>query len=60
MPITKTKPKSKQDLIDAVIEELKRDIESGDYTVLEELLSFIPSRKLIGSLPEEQWSNFKI
>jgi len=49
----------KQRVIDAVIEDLKKSFDIGDYTVLEELLSFIPNDKLIGALPEEMWKNFK-
>ena len=48
----------KQKAIDAVIEELKKDILSGDCTVLEELLKRIPTDTLIMSLPEEQWPDY--
>lgn len=50
---------AKQKLIDAVIEDLKRGFEFGDYTVLEELLGFIERDKLVQSLPEDQWSNHR-
>jgi hypothetical protein len=49
----------KQVVIDAVIEQLKEDIKQGDFTVLDELLGFVPTDTLIRSLPEEQWSKFK-
>ena len=49
----------KQILIDAVIESLMKDFNQNDYTVLEELLSFIPDENLIQSLPEEQWKDFE-
>lgn len=48
----------KQVVIDAVIEQLKKDFENGDYTVLDELLGFIPINTLIQSLPEEEWSKY--
>lgn len=48
----------KQKVVDAVIEQLKKDFEQKDYTVLEELLSFISTKRLIGSLPEEEWKKF--
>ncbi len=51
--------REKQELVDAVIEQLKKDIEQGDYTVLEELLYQIPNDKLIFGLPEEDWVKFK-
>jgi len=47
-----------QKLIDAVIEDLKTQFEVGDYTVLEELLTFVPDSALVNSLPEERWEEF--
>jgi len=41
-----------QDLVDAVIEDIKRQFQFGDITVLDELLKFIPLEYLKGSLPE--------
>lgn len=49
----------KQILIDAVIKRLMEDFNQNDYTVLEELLGFIPNENLIQSLPEEQWKDFE-
>ncbi len=54
----KRKP-TKHQLIDAVIEDLKRGFEYGDYTVLDELLHFIPKKYLIDALPEEEWEKYK-
>lgn len=48
----------KQLATDAVIESLKKDFELGDYTVLEELLGFIPLKNLIQGLPEDEWHKF--
>lgn len=48
----------KQVVIDAVIEQLKKDFEVGDYTVLDELLGFVPINNLIHSLPEEEWPKY--
>lgn len=48
-----------EELIDEVIEEIKSDINSGDLTVLDELLRMIPTRNLIQSLGEERWDNYK-
>lgn len=45
----------KQELVDAVIESLKKDIANGDLTVLDELLHFIPNKNLVQSLDEKQW-----
>ncbi len=51
--------KEKNEVVDAVIEQLKKDFEQRDYTVIEELLYLIPTEKLINSLPEEDWVKFK-
>jgi len=45
---------TKQTLINKVIEDLKTGFSVGDYTVLDELLQFIPTKILEGSLPEEE------
>ena len=44
----------KQALVDKVIDDLKSDFESGDYTVLDELLKFIPCKNLMLSLKNEE------
>ena len=41
-----------QKLIDKVIEDLQESFEMGDYTTLEDLLSFIPDHILKGHLGE--------
>lgn len=48
----------KEEVINSVIEELKKDAELGDFTVLDELLKNIPTDVLIESLPEEMWGKF--
>lgn len=48
----------KEKLRDAVIEDLKESFAVGDYTVLDELLSFIPLPNLVQALPEEMWVKF--
>ncbi len=50
---------TKQNLVDAVIEDLKKGFAAGDYTVLDELLHFIPNDDLIHALPEEEWKKWK-
>jgi len=46
---------TKQQLVDAVIEDLIKGFEKGDYTVLDELLNMLPVKKLVQALPEEDW-----
>ena len=42
-----------EELIDDVIEEIRKDMIDGDVTALAELLKFCPAEYLIGFLPEE-------
>jgi len=51
-------PKSKQDLIEKVVEQIKEDVHCGYYESLEGLLRLIPSEDLIAYLPEEDWKPF--
>ena len=41
-----------QEIIDAVIEQIKTDVQVKDMTAIEELLCELPVEKLIGFLPE--------
>jgi hypothetical protein len=41
-----------QPLVDEVIEDIRKQFQEGDITVLDELLKFIPVQYLKGSLPE--------
>ena len=52
-------PKSKQDLIETVVLQIRQDVHCGDYEALEELLGFMPNVNLIEYLPEEDWKQFK-
>ena len=49
----------KEKLVDRVIEQLKEDLEIGDYTVLDEILHNVSDEVLINSLPEDEWPKFK-
>ena len=42
--------KNKEDLIDSAIEQIKDDINEGDYTVIAELLEFLPEKSRESSL----------
>lgn len=53
-----TKP-LKQQLVDAVIEDLKKGFALGDYTVLDELLNKLQIKTLVQALPEEDWDKYK-
>lgn len=54
----KDRYKTKNAIIDLVIEELKDDFYNEDYTVLDELLGFIPENELKKSIPKEKWENY--
>lgn len=51
--------KNKQELVDAVIESLKKDFNDEDYTVLEGILLSAKRDTLINALPEEEGNKFK-
>lgn len=42
-------------LINAVLEQIKSDVHSGDMTAIDELVSTLPFDRLRGYLPEDQW-----
>ena len=58
----KRQEERKQKLVDEVIEEQKEMMgvppNQGDFTVLDELLKFIPCRNLMQSLAEEKWPDY--
>jgi len=39
-------------VIDLVLDQILTDLEGGDLTAIEELLTFVPLENLIGFLPE--------
>ena len=49
--------KLNESLIDAVLEQIKKDVRDGDLTAIEELLIRLPHHRLVGYLPEDQWIN---
>lgn len=45
--------KPSEELVDLVLEQIKKDISIGDLTALDELVKYIPVRYLMGYLPEK-------
>ena len=43
---------SRQRLIDAVLDQIRHDVEAGDFTAIEELICDLPTDTLINYLPE--------
>lgn len=43
-----------QELLDAVLEQIRRDVEIGDFSCIEELLKFVPEENLKAYLPEKE------
>jgi hypothetical protein len=44
---------TRQELINAVLEQIEHDVDMGDLTAIEELLGFVPEENLKAYLPEE-------
>jgi len=42
-------------VVGLVVEQIKKDIEAGDVTAIEELLLSAPIENLVGYLPENTW-----
>lgn len=55
----KEKIKDKEDLIDAVYDQIMDDIKIGYGEAIEELITFLPVVNLIEYLSEERWEEFK-
>jgi uncharacterized protein (DUF2267 family) len=51
--------KSKQQIVDAVLEQMKRNVSEGDITVEEELFMMLPKDKLVHALREEDWHKYQ-
>lgn len=51
--------KTKEDLIEKVVEQIKEDVHCGEYEAIEELLGFLLNENLIEYLPEGEWKQFK-
>ena len=58
-PYKMKSPKTYEDLIETVIEQIKMDVHYGEVESIEELLEFCPIQNLIAYLPEEDWKKFK-
>ena len=46
-----------QKLIDAVVNQIRSDVRSGDLTAVEELIRTLDYDRLLNFLPEDQWIN---
>ena len=45
--------RKKQEVIDAALAQIVRDVEAGDLTAIEELIKATPKHAVVGYLPEE-------
>lgn len=52
MGLIKLNEEQKDRLVDEAIERIKKDIEVGDVTAIDELLRFVPDDNLVGFLAE--------
>lgn len=51
-------PKTKQDLIEKAVRQIKLDVHCEEVEAIEELLKFCPVENVIAYLPEEDWKPF--
>jgi len=51
-------PKTKEELIDRVVDQIKLDVRCGDYSAIQELMKLCPVENLIAFLPEVDWRHF--
>jgi hypothetical protein len=49
----KNKSKMEDPIVEAVIEQMRKDFEMDDVTAIYELLEHLPKKNLLGYLPEE-------
>jgi hypothetical protein len=51
--------KTKEQLIEAVMDDILSSVAYGDLTTFEEILGFVPTNNLIQALPEEDWGKYE-
>ena len=51
--------KTKKDLIERVVDQIKEDLTENYVESVEGLLEFLPPENLIEFLPEEEWDSFQ-
>ena len=51
--------KTKKDLIERVVDQIKEDLTENYVESVEGLLQFLPPENLIEFLPEEEWDSFQ-
>ena len=54
------KLRTSDQLIEDVLERIKKDLEAGESEGIEELLSYLPKKYLIGFLSEEDWRRYTL
>jgi hypothetical protein len=59
IPVPDAKTKIYEKLIRTVMDLIDEQIQKGDVTGVEELLTFVPTPFLIGFLDEERWIEFR-
>lgn len=56
---TEEREQLQDNLVDTVIEQIKKDIEVGDVSAIFAMLTYCPAEQLIQYLPEEKWEAYK-
>ncbi len=50
--------KTKNDLIEMVVEQIQLDVHCGDVTAIEELVKTCPIENLVAYLPDDEWKKY--
>lgn len=56
---TEEREQLQDNLVDTVIEQIKKDIEAGDVSAIFAMLTYCPAEHLIQYLPEQLWEAYK-
>ena len=49
---------SRQNLVDGVVRQIRKDVDTGDVTSVEQLINQLPYRTLLEYLPEDTWIEY--
>ena len=50
--------KSRQNLVDGVVRQIRKDVDVGDVTSIEQLIEQLPYDTLLQYLPEDTWIHY--
>lgn len=50
--------KTRQNLVDGVVRQIRKDVDRGDVTAIEQLINQLPYHTLLQYLPEDTWIKY--